>query len=99
MLYAQGWSQYCSITFSVTNDVRAAKLRVGFQNTGSWSHIGTNAKGIPRSRATINFGWLSNTLPERDFKQVVLHEFGHALGLIHEHQSQRRWAMEQAVCL
>jgi len=85
--YAQEWSHYCSITFSATNNIRASKLRVSFQNTGSWSHIGTNAKGIPRGQATINFGWLSATLPERDFKQVVLHEFGHALGLIHEHQS------------
>jgi len=35
----------------------------------------------------MNFGWLDDKLSDKDYKQVVLHEFGHALGLIHEHQS------------
>ena len=26
----------------------------------------------------MNFGWLSDSLPDKDYKQVVLHEFGHA---------------------
>lgn len=34
----------------------------------------------------MNFGWLETTTPEKELREVVLHEFGHALGLIHEHQ-------------
>ena len=37
----------------------------------------------------MSFGWLSQDLPEDQFRAVVLHEFGHALGLIHEHPA--RW--------
>lgn len=85
--YAQEWSNYCSITFLETKDIKRAHLRVGFFNDGSWSFIGTDARGVSKSEPTINFGWLNTSLPDRDFKQVVLHEFGHALGLIHEHQS------------
>jgi hypothetical protein len=85
--YAQEWSLYGNLNFSLTQNPNNAKLRVGFENNGSWSYIGTDARGVPKSQSTINFGWLTKTLPERDFKQVVLHEFGHALGLVHEHQS------------
>ena len=35
----------------------------------------------------MNFGWLSPATPNDEVRQVVLHEFGHALGLIHEHQN------------
>ncbi len=34
---------------------------------------------------TMNLGWMSLALPESEARAVVLHEFGHALGLIHEH--------------
>jgi hypothetical protein len=35
----------------------------------------------------MNLGWMTETLPEDQARAVVLHEFGHALGLIHEHLS------------
>lgn len=69
-------------------DPRSADIRVGFiLGRGSWSYLGTVALGIARDQPTMNFGWLSDTLPEDEFRCVVLHEFGHALGLIHEHQN------------
>lgn len=85
--YASIWSKHCSIKFEPTTKIEEAKIRVAFQAPSSWSYIGTDALGVPRNEPTINFGWLEDKLPEKDYKQVVLHEFGHALGLIHEHQS------------
>lgn len=85
--YASEWSNFSSIKFQATSKVDEAKIRVAFQAPSSWSYIGTDALGVPRNEATVNFGWLDDTLAEQDYKQVVLHEFGHALGLIHEHQS------------
>lgn len=85
--YASIWSEHCSIKFEATTKIEEAKIRVAFQAPSSWSYIGTDALGVPRNEPTINFGWLEDKLPEKDYKQVVLHEFGHALGLIHEHQS------------
>lgn len=85
--YASIWSDHCSIKFQATDKIEEAKIRVAFQAPSSWSYIGTDALGVSRNEPTINFGWLDNTLPDEDYKQVVLHEFGHVLGLIHEHQS------------
>ncbi len=42
---------------------------------------------FPKSEPTINFGWLKPGLAAEEYSGVVLHEFGHALGMIHEHQS------------
>jgi hypothetical protein len=36
---------------------------------------------------TMNFGWFTPATPNDELQRVVLHEFGHALGMIHEHQS------------
>jgi len=39
----------------------------------------------------MNYGWVSESreITEED-KGVILHEFGHTMGLLHEHQSSRR---------
>jgi hypothetical protein len=33
----------------------------------------------------MNFGWFNYSTPEAEFSRVITHEFGHALGLGHEH--------------
>jgi hypothetical protein len=35
----------------------------------------------------MNFGWLTPATSDQEYNRVVLHEFGHALGLVHEHQN------------
>jgi len=35
----------------------------------------------------MNYGWLTPASAEQEVRRVVLHEFGHAIGLIHEHQN------------
>ena len=87
MEIASIWSTHCSIQFKATDNLEDAQIRVAFQAPSSFSYIGTDALGVPRNEPTLNFGWLSDRLPEKDYVQVVLHEFGHVLGLIHEHQS------------
>lgn len=61
-------------------------IRISFKHPGSWSVLGTSCKRIDPSRPTMNLGWLHRDSPQQDLRRVVLHEFGHALGLIHEHQ-------------
>ena len=83
---AQQWSQYANVTFAF-GPVADAEIRIAFDpGDGSWSYIGTDALGIDRNKSTVNFGWLTRETSDIEYSRVVLHEFGHALGCIHEHQ-------------
>lgn len=67
-----------------------ADIRVAFQQgDGSWSYLGTVCQQIPADQPTMNYGWLTPDSPDDELQRVVLHEFGHALGLIHEHQNPK----------
>jgi serralysin len=64
-----------------------ADVRVTFHlGDGSWSTVGTTCRQVPGNQATMNYGWINADSAEEELRGVVLHEFGHALGLIHEHQ-------------
>lgn len=84
--FAHQWSQHANITFVFGNDPDA-EIRISFQNNGSWSYLGTDALVIPKSQPTMNFGWLTPATSNDEYLRVVTHEFGHALGCIHEHQN------------
>jgi hypothetical protein len=63
-------------------------IRISFRYSGSWSLLGTGCRDEKRpEQPTMNFGWLKPDSTDDDVRGVVLHEFGHALGLIHEHMS------------
>jgi serralysin len=65
-----------------------SEIRIAFeQGNGSWSYLGTQCQDIPEDQPTMNYGWLTPNSPDDELTRVVLHEFGHALGLIHEHQN------------
>lgn len=83
--YAQQWTQHANIKFDFGVEPDA-DIRISFRDRGSWSFVGTDALSIPKEQPTMNFGWLSPTSDEKTISRVVLHEFGHALGCIHEHQ-------------
>ena len=84
---AKEWLEFANLTFKFLQS-GAADIRIAFvEGNGSWSYIGTMCKGIDESQPTMNFGWLTADSSDEVLRSVVLHEFGHALGLIHEHQS------------
>jgi hypothetical protein len=87
--YAAQWQQYANIHFAF-DDAEDAEVRISFLDEGSWSALGTDAlieEYFPKDRPTMNYGWLTTASTEEEYSHVVLHEFGHALGMIHEHQN------------
>jgi len=72
----------------VFNDAPDADVRIAFRaGDGSWTTVGTTCRKVAKDEPTMNFGWIDANSSEEDLRSVVLHEFGHAMGLIHEHQN------------
>jgi hypothetical protein len=84
---AKEWEQLANLKLQFVAS-GAADIRISFLDRGfSWSTVGTDALTVPSAEATMNYGWLEPNTPLREYQRVVRHEFGHAIGLIHEHQN------------
>jgi len=86
------WSNYANISFSFVQE-GTPQIRIAFDaNGGSWSFVGKENNSIASDKPTMNLGWLdgSSDTITADEHGVILHEFGHAIGLLHEHQSPLR---------
>lgn len=83
--YAIEWSSYANVQFDFVSDANA-EIRVSFNGPGRWSYIGTDARRVPAGEATMNLGRFDKQAPARELRRVVLHQFGHAIGLGHEHR-------------
>jgi hypothetical protein len=68
---------------------QGALIRISFEHEGSWSVLGKWCASIPHDEPTMNYGWLTPSSTTAELRRVVLHEFGHALGFIHEHQNPK----------
>jgi serralysin len=88
---AREWTGPGMANLELLADGSEADIRIAFQRgNGSWSFLGTHAQQIPADEPTMNYGWLTPDSTDDDVRRVVLHEFGHAVGLIHEHQNPEK---------
>lgn len=68
-----------NLKLQFVDDVSNAIIRISFvKDKGSWSANGKSALKLGKDKATMNFAWLD--------VRTILHEFGHVLGMEHEHQ-------------
>jgi Astacin (Peptidase family M12A) len=99
---AREWMQYANVAFDfeeggaprVCKKENSEDIKVTFvDNQGWWSVPGTVSRTQDPSMNLQFFGvdtpMLKNgqAAPEAPIRATILHEFGHALGLLHEHQS------------
>lgn len=82
-IVAERITPICNLEFNFVDDPKQAQVRISFDPAqGAWSLLGTDClTKKDQTEATMNLGWFD--VP------TTCHEFGHTLGLIHEHQNPK----------
>ena len=90
--YAMEWTRHVNLRFQFVSGGNAEIIVTFGNDNKSWSYIGRDSVadeirfiGNFTQQGTMHFGWFDDQTEEEEFRRVILHEFGHALGFKHEH--------------
>ena len=82
---ANEWTDYANLQLDFIAEPEEAVIRISFEvGSGSWSYVGTDALDIAAENATMN---INPNWPREQLRGSILSNFGHALGLLNEHQN------------
>lgn len=85
------WTTFANITFQKTTNAAIAHIRISFASGLSNAVIGTMyTKIADLTKPTVNLDIKDVYPPSQEDMADMLHEFGHVLGMRHEHQSPAR---------
>lgn len=84
--HARTWLDHANLAFTFGR-YADAEIRVTFHGDGYLSLVGTDALRAPRTRPTMQLGGFTADSDDAELRRTVLHEFGHAIGCIHEQAS------------
>jgi len=88
------WLPYVNLKFEFVTQ-GPSDIRIAMNDSIHRSEVGTDALLVPQDKPTMEFNltqiltnkMVNNQLVKKpDFDRTVLHEFGHMLGAVHEHQ-------------
>src|ERR1044071_5318566 len=86
LLHMNAWSKTADVKFTESNTSAQVRIaRMGGNEGGYWSYLGTDILSIARGEPTMNLEAFTMDTPESEFHRVVRHETGHTLGFPHEH--------------
>ncbi len=85
--HANAWSRTANVQFSESSQ---GEIRLARQpGQGYYSYLGPDCLQIPAGQPTLNLDSFTMQTEDSEFYRVVRHEFGHALGFIHEHMRRQ----------
>jgi len=89
---AADWAKHANLklAFFVDSEPPVSHVRVKFDDPNCNSALGTSSQFmIDSGDASMRLCHIDHQVGTEWFQRVVLHEFGHALGIEHEHQSPK----------
>jgi serralysin len=78
------WLKYVNLSVSYSS-AEQSDIRVSFVGAANYGYVGPKAADAAKSEPTLVLGALSTDADDR--RAVILHEFGHTLGFMHEFQT------------